>query len=100
MSDSCVDHIVKMPRVFTPELDVGTCCEVDMSNALVVVSSVGAWVSDAVRAVEVSKGLSVGCSCSEEVVDCSRGAVVVVADGCGICVDGVSVVDETVGTAG
>lgn len=40
MSACCVDHIVKIPRVFTPGADVG-------------IHSVGAWVSDAVRAMEV-----------------------------------------------
>jgi len=85
MSACCVDHIVKIPRVFTPGADVG-------------IHSVGAWVSDAVRAMDVvvvvvvvvSKGWSVGCG--------SRGAAVV-ADVCGICDDEVSAVDEAVGTA-
>jgi hypothetical protein len=96
MRACCVDHIVNFPRVFTPELDDGFCCDVDSSSVVVVAAAVEAWVSDVVAASVVSTGGPVGCA--EGVVEESTRAVVV-ADVCGSSVDEAPVVDELVETA-
>lgn len=98
MRACCVDHIVSVPRVFTPELDDGSCCDVDTSTVVVVAAVVDASLLDVVGESVVCSGGSVGCGSDEVVVEDSTRAVVV-ADVCGISVDEGSVVDELVGTA-